>query len=65
MTELMLRDPFSALDDPFMSTCRALDRLGAASLWRMPELLAEEGRLALDVREEDGWHKRSKQHAGR
>lgn len=54
MTSLMLRDPFTALDDPLTNMRRALDRLGAVNFRRMPELLAEEGRLALDVREEDG-----------
>ena len=54
MTDLMLRDPFAALDDPFTSMRRALDRLGAVNFRRMPELWAEEGHLALDVREEDG-----------
>ena len=54
MTDLMLRDPFTALDDPFDGLRHALDRLGATSFRRVPELMTAEGRVALDVREEDG-----------
>lgn len=54
MTDLMPRDPFTALDDPFDGQHHALDRLGSASFRRMPELMSVEGRVALDVREEDG-----------
>ena len=54
MTDLMLRDPFTALDDPFDRLRHALDRVGATSFGGMPELMTMEERLALDVREEDG-----------
>lgn len=54
MTDLMLRDPFTAMDDPFTNMRHALDRLGAINFRRMPELLVEDGHLALDVREDDG-----------
>jgi len=54
MTDLMLRDPFAALEDPLTNMRRAMDRLGAATFWRRPELFVEESHLALDIREEDG-----------
>ena len=54
MADLMTRDPVTALERRFTDMQQILDRLGARSFWRTPDLFADDETLALDVREEDG-----------
>lgn len=54
MTDLITRDPMTAIERRFSDMQQVLDRLGARSFWRMPESFADVEALAVDVREEDG-----------